>query len=40
VSDIAALKSGDKVAITVQRRSSTVRLTATLGTQPSQAPTA
>jgi S1-C subfamily serine protease len=40
VSDIAALKPGDNVTITVQRGSKSVALTARIGTQPSQAPAA
>ena len=39
VAAIAAHNPGDKVAITVSRRSSTVQLTATLGTQPAHSST-
>jgi putative serine protease PepD len=39
VDDLAALKPGDKVTLTVARGSRTLKLTATLGRQPTQSPT-
>ncbi|MGP0033154.1 MAG: S1C family serine protease [Solirubrobacteraceae bacterium] len=38
IDDLAAAKPGDPVKLTVERGSSRITLTATLGTQPSQAP--
>jgi putative serine protease PepD len=39
VDDLAALKPGDKVTLTVTRRSKAIKLTATLAGQPSRPPT-
>jgi putative serine protease PepD len=39
VGDVSALKPGDKITLTVERGSSTLRLSAALGTQSGQAPT-
>jgi putative serine protease PepD len=39
VDDLAALKPGDKVTLTVTRGSKTLKLTTTLGSQPSRPPT-